>query len=182
MGGCIGIGIVIFPIVVLIIWLSSYVSDRSKMERERDKIREINSSRKPYDTVRVEELEDDYEANSLSARRKYNGRKLRLIGRLSNFSKRESPASSEVYSYRDYFYKTSGGWILTLGRNTECFFTCDSYFAKEELDKRILELRKGQMMSIEGVWIDKDDPDSSGHEAAYRLHGLYYCESWSVIG
>lgn len=183
MGSCIGIGI----IFAFIIFIAS--SGKSSIEMERDKIQEVNSSRKPYDTVRVEELEDDYKANDLSARIKYNGRKLRLIGRLSDFSLIGDRDKMNHYHGDDsYFYKTSGGCILTLGRETDCFFKCDSASAKQELDKRILQLRKGQMiMSIEGVWIDESAfrhwrDDNIAYGIKYRPHGLYDCKSWSVIG
>ena len=111
-----------------------------------NKIRNIISSGGAYNTVKVEEFEGDREANYLSAHEKYNHKKLRLIGRLSDIT--HARRSGHFDGLNENYFFASGGYILKLGRKTECYFKYDAAVSDDELDKRMLQLRKGQMMSI----------------------------------
>ncbi|MBQ9389443.1 MAG: hypothetical protein IJU07_04650 [Synergistaceae bacterium] len=170
-------GVIIMAIMLYCIFIFPFTMD-SRTKGDINKIRNIISSGGAYNTVKVEEFEGDYEANYLSAHEKYNHKKLRLIGRLSDIRHIQRIGRFDRFAVNTDYFFASGGYILKLGRKTECYFKYDAGVSDDELDKRMLQLRKGQMMSIEGVWMREIENIYTG-----AFGGLGGCEygSWSVI-
>lgn len=168
---------ILIVIIVVIVVISIMSSDGKNPEtqgpsRKSDDIEKIRGSSEAYVTVNVAELENDYDANYLAAQKKYNRRKLSLTGRLTEIRK-----NSSVFPE---FRCLSEGYFLRLGNQGGCYFARYPYSYKltgEQLDEEMLKLRTGQMMSIEGVWIDEPVRNHG------RIKGLYGCSnaSWSVI-
>ena len=173
------VGIVVIVLFIVILG----ITDKAPIQRKTEEIQSISSSGKEYVTVSVDELENDYYANHLSAPKKYNMRKLRLVGRLTGIEQNEGGKSrDDNFPLRTYFYYSKGGYTLVLGERTKCFIRYGSgNFARQELDQRILNLRKGQTLSIEGVWMD--ETIITNGRFPDNLRGLFDCEngSWSVV-